>query len=99
MPPKSVEETHTPLQAVVLADSFTQPFRPITIQRPKVPTLPISPAALTHRAVPRRQWVSIWAHATLPGRSHNGVVALGRRQAALGWSLQPLGALLGSLVR
>ena len=36
-------ETHQPLQAVVMADSFTQPFRPITIQRPKVRCL--SPAA------------------------------------------------------
>ena len=36
-------ETHQPLQAVVMADSFTQPFRPITIQRPKVRYL--SPAA------------------------------------------------------
>jgi hypothetical protein len=36
-------ETHQPLQAVVMADSFTQPFRPITIQRPKVRWL--SPAA------------------------------------------------------
>ena len=29
------EEAKTPLQAVVLADSFAQRFRPITLERPK----------------------------------------------------------------
>lgn len=29
-------EVHVPLQAVVLADSFTQKFRPITLEKPKV---------------------------------------------------------------
>jgi hypothetical protein len=36
-----------PLQAVLLADSFTQKFRPITLERPKVPR-PGNPARLTH---------------------------------------------------
>ncbi|EFJ34609.1 hypothetical protein SELMODRAFT_166978 [Selaginella moellendorffii] len=30
------DEAHTPLQAILLADSFTQRFRPITMERPKV---------------------------------------------------------------
>lgn len=30
------DEVHVPLQAVLLADSFTQKFRPITLERPKV---------------------------------------------------------------
>jgi hypothetical protein len=29
-------EVHVPLQAVLLADSFAQKFRPITLERPKV---------------------------------------------------------------
>lgn len=30
------DEVHVPLQAVLLADSFTQKFRPITLEKPKV---------------------------------------------------------------
>lgn len=30
------DEVRVPLQAVVLADSFTQKFRPITLEKPKV---------------------------------------------------------------
>jgi translation initiation factor eIF-2B subunit epsilon len=30
------EESEVPLQAVLLADSFAQKFRPITLERPKV---------------------------------------------------------------
>jgi translation initiation factor eIF-2B subunit epsilon len=32
-------EVHVPLQAVVLADSFTTKFRPITLEKPKVRTV------------------------------------------------------------
>lgn len=30
------DEVHVPLQAVLLADSFTTKFRPITLEKPKV---------------------------------------------------------------
>ncbi|CAI6006396.1 unnamed protein product, partial [Closterium sp. NIES-65] len=30
------EEAHVPLQAILLADSFAQTFRPITLRKPKV---------------------------------------------------------------
>lgn len=33
------ELARTPLQAIVLADSFTTKFRPITLERPKVISL------------------------------------------------------------
>ncbi len=38
-------EVHVPLQAVLLADSFAQKFRPITLERPKV-RFPISTFSL-----------------------------------------------------
>jgi hypothetical protein len=33
------ELARVPLQAILLADSFTTKFRPITLERPKVPSL------------------------------------------------------------
>jgi translation initiation factor eIF-2B subunit epsilon len=47
------ELSRSPLQAVLLADSFTLKFRPITLERPKVPhpapphPLPRAPPPLT----------------------------------------------------
>jgi translation initiation factor eIF-2B subunit epsilon len=37
-PPQEVadEEAQGPLQAILLADSFAQKFKPITLERPKV---------------------------------------------------------------
>ena len=35
----ATEEARVPLQAILLADSFAQTFRPITLRRPKVPEL------------------------------------------------------------
>jgi translation initiation factor eIF-2B subunit epsilon len=32
----SIEKTEQPLQAVLLADSFTNTFRPISLEKPKV---------------------------------------------------------------
>lgn len=37
------ELVRVPLQAILLADSFTTKFRPITLERPKVLTFSISP--------------------------------------------------------
>ncbi|CAI5483388.1 unnamed protein product [Closterium sp. Yama58-4] len=39
------EEAHVPLQAILLADSFAQTFRPITLRKPKV-LLPVAGAAM-----------------------------------------------------
>ncbi|KAL0005736.1 hypothetical protein SO802_013297 [Lithocarpus litseifolius] len=38
----SEELAHVPLQAILLADSFTTKFRPITLDRPKVLSLSLS---------------------------------------------------------
>lgn len=45
--------SRSPLQAVLLADSFTLKFRPITLERPKVPSNPTSGGHLRPLPSPR----------------------------------------------
>ncbi|KAI8468580.1 MAG: nucleotide-diphospho-sugar transferase [Monoraphidium minutum] len=55
-PPKEkLEPTKQPLTAVLLADSFTQRFRPITVERPKV-LLPLANAPLIEYTL---EWLAL----------------------------------------
>ncbi|CAI5461333.1 unnamed protein product [Closterium sp. Yama58-4] len=49
------EEAHVPLQAILLADSFAQTFRPITLRKPKV-LLPVAGAAMVDYSL---EWLAM----------------------------------------
>lgn len=53
------ELAHVPLQAVLLADSFTTKFRPITLERPKVCLLPSASLIQTSLLIIRMLSLSI----------------------------------------
>ncbi|KIY94274.1 putative translation initiation factor eIF-2B subunit epsilon [Monoraphidium neglectum] len=54
-PKEKLEPTKQPLTAVLLADSFTQRFRPITVERPKV-LLPLVNAPLIEYTL---EWLAL----------------------------------------